>query len=132
MGDRANIAILQGDGSAVVLYTHSGGYQLPAMLHKAISRRVRWGDTQYLSRIIFDAMTDGCQGDETGFGITTKVWDNSYPIIVVDPDSGMIYTTKEQGGDMAVAIGNKISFDAFAALNEPTWETFKKAEAVSA
>ena len=127
MGDRANIAVLQGNGDgAVVLYTHSGGYALPEMLHTAISRRVRWDDTQYLTRIIFDAMTDGCQGDETGFGITTKVWDNSYPIIVVDPAKQSIYTVAEPAfrADNYEPEGQTFTFDAYAQTEKPNWESF--------
>jgi hypothetical protein len=125
MGDRANIAVLQGDGSAVVLYTHSGGWNLPEKLHEAINRRARWDDTQYLSRIIFDAMSDGCQGEETGFGITTKVWDNGHPILVVDPDNGNIYTTHEKDLEFKTPLGQTLTFDAFAALRNPSWEAFK-------
>lgn len=124
MGDRANIAIKQSNtDECVILYTHSSGYRLPAMLHEAISRRVRWDDEQYLSRIIFDAMTDQCQGDETGFGITTRVWDNSYPILVVDPNKQTIYTSENQPS-FEVAKGQTFSFTEFAALESPTWESF--------
>lgn len=124
MGDRANIAVLQGDGSAVVLYTHSGGYNLPEKLHTAIGRRARWNNTQYLSRIIFDSMSESCQGEETGFGITTKVWDNSYPILTVDPEKNVIYTADEKDSAFGKPLGQVFTFESFVALESPTWESF--------
>jgi hypothetical protein len=33
---------------------------------------VRWDDDAYLARIMFDQMTLGDHGEETGFGITTS------------------------------------------------------------
>ena len=89
MGDRANCIVHQNtfseDRPPVWLYTHWGGHDLLAAVQKAIQRRQRWDDEAYLTRIIFDTMTAGRQGDEIGFGISTAVCDNSYDYIVVDP-----------------------------------------------
>jgi len=87
MGDRANVMVVQdwGNTDPVYLYSHWGGSVLPLDVQKALARRVRWGDGSYLTRIIFDQMTDGVQGEETGFGIATYRPDNEYPIIKVDP-----------------------------------------------
>ena len=91
MGDRANIVVVNhrhgSEGQKpplVYLYTHWSGSELPEILRLALSRNLRWDDEQYLARIIFDQMTAGSQGEETGFGISAALRDNSYPLLVVD------------------------------------------------
>lgn len=92
MGDRANVFVVNEwweDNNpkhvGVYLYTHWEGSVLPITLRKALQRgKPRWADMQYLTRIIFDTMTEGKQGEETGFGISAVIGDNSYPILVVD------------------------------------------------
>ena len=80
MGDRGNIHIKD---SGVYLYSHWGGYDLPFTLQKALLKKWRWDDHPYLTRIIFDVMTGGVVGKETGFGISTEICDNEYPILTV-------------------------------------------------
>jgi hypothetical protein len=99
MGDRANVAVVQDDGKALVyLYTHWGGSELAADVQKALAKNWRWDDGAYLTRIIFDTMTDGSHGQETGFGIATSRCDNEHSIIVVDPSKqrvGFAFEDKE-------------------------------------
>lgn len=91
MGDRANVAVVQDDGKALVyLYTHWGGCELAADVQKALAKKWRWDDGSYLTRIIFDTMTDGSHGQETGFGIATYRPDNEHSIVVVDPNTQRI------------------------------------------
>ena len=89
MGDRANCIVMQNafneDHPPVWLYTHWGGYNLPQAVQKAMQRKERWDDPAYLTRIIFDVMTEGQHGGETGFGISTSMCDNEHDLIVVDP-----------------------------------------------
>jgi hypothetical protein len=87
MGDRANVAVVQYGKSdeMVYLYSHWGGSELPFTVQKALAKRWRWDDGAYLTRIIFDVMTDGQHGTETSFGISTSRQGNEYSIIVVDP-----------------------------------------------
>ena len=85
MGDRANIIVKAG-GEQVCLYTHWGGSELPQTLLTALSRKVRWDDFQYLTRIIFCEMLDDLEG-ETGFGITNRVYDDEYGPLTVDVDN---------------------------------------------
>lgn len=85
MGDRAMVLVQKdADDNGVYLYTHSWGRMLPVLLQNALRRRVRWDDTAYLTRIIFDAMTDGEQGGELGFGISTFPTECSDRILVVN------------------------------------------------
>lgn len=90
MGDRANVAVVQHDGSRVYLYTHWGGYGLPVTVREALATdrgRGRWADEAYLARIIFCQMLGDPEEltGETGFGISTHICDNDgYMVIVVD------------------------------------------------
>jgi hypothetical protein len=80
MGERGNIEI---DG--VWLYTHWTGHKLKAILKSALIRgKGRWVDTPYLTRIIFCEMVKGDEMGLTGFGISSKLTDNNYPVLVVD------------------------------------------------
>jgi hypothetical protein len=66
MGDRGQVKI-----GKVYLYTHWGAYNLINALQIAIGKKWRWGDEEYLTRIIFEEMVGDEKGTETGFGIGT-------------------------------------------------------------
>jgi hypothetical protein len=74
--------------SGVFLYTHWGSGSIVEDVRAALASpagRGRWNDEEYLARIIFDVMTDGQHGEETGFGIGTQSHgDLDFPPIVVD------------------------------------------------
>ena len=87
MGDRANIVVDGQYTDPVFLYTHWRGYAVPGILQAALDRgRGRWGDTSYLTRIIFcDLIGDDTEG-RTGFGISTRITDNEHPLLYVLDD----------------------------------------------
>jgi hypothetical protein len=85
MGERGNIVVRQYGGKHVFLYTHWNGYKLESILHAALAKKKRWDDEPYLTRIIFDQMTEGSHDEATGFGISTDYCDNSYPVLLVIP-----------------------------------------------
>lgn len=89
MGDRGNI-VVQSNNKRVYLYGHWSGTAMPGILKKALAKRWRWDDASYLTRIIFDVLTEGCHGEETGFGIGTEPPDNEHPLIVVDVDKQQV------------------------------------------
>lgn len=128
MGDRANIVVLQGrDLPPVVLYTHWTGYSLPETLQAALAKKWRWDDHAYLTRIIFDMMTEASHDEETGFGISTGLPDNSYPLLVVDPDKQEVRTqlAPAWGHEMGLLDGAALTTFTFAEyvnLDEATWE----------
>jgi hypothetical protein len=85
MGDRGNIAVQESADHRVYLYGHWSGYDMPEILRAALIRgNGRWNDPQYLARIIFAEMIKNDPGGTTGYGISARVHDNEYPIIVVD------------------------------------------------
>ena len=85
MGDRAQVVIKNEDEPPVYLYTHWNGTELPDTVRKALARKQRWTDIEYLARIIFCEMIKGNEAGETGFGIGTgEHGDNEHDLIVVD------------------------------------------------
>jgi hypothetical protein len=108
MGDRANVCIKDGS-EEVYLYTHWSGCELPAILRKAIRRRARWDDAQYLSRIVFCEMVRDAYDEETGFGISSTVGDGANRILDVDVDNATISERGEK---------RTWSFEEFANLDD--------------
>lgn len=108
MGDRGQILIKD---IGVYLYTHWSGCALKALLQDALAKRWRWNDEEYLARIIFDVMSDGSHGEETGFGIgTTEHNDLNNPLLVVDCKKQVVSEIGEEG------INKSWSFEEFLKL----------------
>ena len=102
MGDRGNIffvdqAIDRDTWGGVYLYSHWAGSDLPFLLQRALDRgRDRWGDSQYFARILFcEMIRDDVEG-LTGFGISSKMWDNEHLVIRVN-DLDQIVSFHEAG-----------------------------------
>jgi len=112
----------------VVLYTHWTGHSLPETLRVALAKKWRWNDHAYLTRIIFDTMTAGQHDEETGFGISTGLPDNSYALLVVDPDNRRVLVRAapdwqaEDHGLLNGKILAQFMFEDYIALDEATWE----------
>lgn len=120
MGDRANIKIKQATGD-VWFYTHWSGHRLPEILRTALARRVRWGDSPYLARIIFCEMI---KGGEAGFGISTTVQDNEYPVLVCDTNTMTVFIETESGND-DLEYPTRFGFQDYASQSEASWGIFK-------
>lgn len=97
MGDRGNIVVRQGETNRddVWFYTHWAGSDLQEVVQKALAKNKRWNDSSYLARIIFDTLTEGQQGEETGFGIAASIGDNSHDIVVVDCPNQSVFVIAE-------------------------------------
>lgn len=96
MGSRSNLAVDFGNDEAgkpqrVYLYSHWDGEDIAVHLRDAAKEGRRLDDPQYFARILFDKMVGKRQGEETGYGISPVVCDNSYRILVADCDSGVIF-----------------------------------------
>jgi hypothetical protein len=92
MGDRGNIKVYQdaaGKKDAIYLYTHWDGSEIEDVVSKVLSRRVRWYDGPYLTRMLFCKLVEGDEGGETGFGISTSLGDNEHDIIGINPEKEM-------------------------------------------
>lgn len=123
MGDRANCIVNQAypgeneEKAPVYLYTHWGGDELPGVVQKALQREQRWDDPPYLTRIIFGTMTGGEHGNETGYGISTYLCDNEYPLIIVDPQKAEVRFENEEDRKVLARYG----FQEYCALEAPTY-----------
>lgn len=81
MGDRGQVLIKD---NGVYLYTHWSATELTGQVAMALAKQWRWDDPDYLTRIIFDAMTENSHGRETGNGIGTKQAGDIWRLITVD------------------------------------------------
>lgn len=135
VGSRANIAVRFGsdvaDKEAVFLYTHWNGYMLPGVLASALDSneaRARWNDPPYLARIVFEHMIRGASDFETGFGISTRIGDNEYPLLVLY--TGNVYALSEEEynarGFERLLDYPWVSFEEFCTLR-PSWEQIDQA-----
>jgi len=114
MGDRGNIVVRSAPKQEVFLYTHWRGTSVPLIVQTALKRRQRWSDAAYLARILFDALTEGSHGEETGFGISTHRCDYEHDDVVVDVAKQTVaYRNPENG-----AVTKTHSFEDFCALSD--------------
>jgi hypothetical protein len=127
MGDCGNIVVQEDKDHRVYLYTHWSGSEMPETLRSALVRgKERWSDPQYLARIIFCEMVHSDNG-LTGFGITSRVHDNSHPLVVVDCEKQEIRLEPEPDGSHAPGKPKAWTFAAYAALPEAGWGTLDEA-----
>ena len=119
MGDRANI-VMQSKAGRIYFYTHWNGYDLPSIAQSGLKRgEGRWNDPAYLGRILFSEMIQNDVLDETGYGISLSICDNSYPLLVIDTDSGQVRIEDGPGisSSTKCAVGKTFTFKDFCALN---------------
>lgn len=124
MGDRANLVLNQENGGKIYLYTHWAGSRLPQTLKNGLLRgKSRWTDEPYLSRILFNELTLGQERSTTGFGLSTYLTDNEYPLLVVDIKPQLIHLQTEEGK----AVSPVRSFEDYCGLdlNDNPWEVLK-------
>ncbi|MBA7623560.1 hypothetical protein ES703_30957 [subsurface metagenome] len=108
MGDRGQVLMVD---EKVYLYTHWNATELAETVRRALARRQRWSDSEYLARIIFCEMVGDDVKGETGFGIGTgrhgDIWrevsvDCEKQIVTIkDRDESKEYTFEKfiQGGE---------------------------------
>lgn len=70
--------------SGVYLYQHMDGYNLPIEIANALLLKERWDDEEYLTRIVFDTMTDQSNAQTTGYGIGTEEHGDIEYLVVLD------------------------------------------------
>ena len=97
MGERAQIEVIDEDGK-VVLYSHWLGRDVVKVVKNALSRRQRWDDSAYLTRIIFSEMI-----------LFTARYDPAKVYEILKDETGYGISAGDCGGDdvVTVDIGNK-------------------------
>ena len=102
MGDRAQVLVKD---TGVYLYTHWDSHKLQETVTRAIAKKWRWDDPEYLTRIIFDEMVKGYHGEETGYGISTSKHSDINLLITVNCE------------EQSVNVGDRVEF-SFRELKE--------------
>jgi len=77
MGDRGQVKFIftsygkkkDKDKECVYFYTHWSASELEDTVRRALARRQRWDDDEYLARIIFSEMIKDEVDEEAGYGI---------------------------------------------------------------
>jgi len=112
MSTRAQICV-EDDHSKVYLYQHWDGDEIGESLQNALKKKWRWNDTPYLTRIIFDAMTETSHGEETGYGIASTPFGRVAYQLIVDTDNQTV-TNKNK----------RLTFREFCELNKADLQEF--------
>jgi len=96
----------------VYLYSHNTANELVSVVSDVLSRKVRWDDPDYLSRMIFCRMVPKNKWDnELGFGIGTQLYRDVNMLISLDT----VHQTIRISSAFETYITNSItmSFDDF-------------------
>lgn len=136
MGDRSNIVVKQFDGTRVWLYGHWMGEDSINVVRSVLARRERWGDAAYLARMLFNEMTKDDATGSTGYGISTYMEDNEYPVIVLDPETQTVVLEHAVYGSLELdEMAPAVSFEQFMMCgpeNNPTFADVAADMALSA
>ena len=100
MGDRSNIVVVQPDNSRIWLYGHWMGDDNYRVAGQVLQTGSRNFDHFYLARMLFEKMIEGAYNKETGFGISTTMCDNEYPIVVIDPQKQTVHLEEYIWGEL--------------------------------
>jgi hypothetical protein len=124
MGDRSNIVVKQYDGSRVWLYGHWMGEDSINVVRDTLAQKERWSDAPYLTRMLFSRMTQDNVGS-TGYGISTYMCDNEYPVIVLDPESQTVSLEDAPFGEEMKRITPSVPFSQFIACGTEESPSFE-------
>lgn len=81
MGSRGQVYMRD---TGVYLYTHWSADELVEKVRAALSKRWRWDDPEYLTRIVFCQMVRAVEDLETGYGIGTHLHDDIWRLVELD------------------------------------------------
>lgn len=85
MGDRGQVRLVSEGQPDIYLYTHWGATELPTDVGRALRRgSSRWGDDEYLNRIIFSELIQNSVLAETGYGIGTALHGDVWRVVEVN------------------------------------------------
>ena len=104
MGDRGQVRFIDDEGHSVWFYTHWGADRLIVDVAKALHEgKSRWGDPEYLARIIFCEMVGGDRGT-TGFGIGHSEHGDVWQVVTVDARNRTVSVRSPEMTDVAFAM----------------------------
>ena len=94
----------------IYLYQHMDGSYLAETVQTALSKKWRWDDPEYLTRIIFCEMIKGQEDKETGYGIGTEQHGDIEYLVTVDTEKQTVIIQSGYGKLMEIFKG---SFEDF-------------------
>lgn len=128
MGDRGNIFLVQSPLDrrtesvpmvGIYVYSHWGGTYLPERLREALLfAESRWGDYQYLNRIIISQVFMDSHNSTTGAGISLNLCDNEHDIIICDVFKEEVSFAKRGDETNPSNWFNTLSFGEYTSLEE--------------
>lgn len=124
MGDRANVYLVDSDVEhGMYVYTHWSGSELPEMVREALEKAEhRWGDAQYAARIFVSQFFSDIHEEETGGGLSTVMWDNQHPLIVVHLPLRRVYLAQVGEERSPVPDNFGYTFENFVGLKHAEWD----------
>lgn len=85
MGDRGQVRLKSRSLPDLYFYSHWGATDLPWVVAQGLERgKSRWGDDEYLNRIIFSEIIKNDVLGETGFGIGTILHGDVWKVVEID------------------------------------------------
>jgi len=81
MGARTQVFIKD---TGVYLYSHWGSGNILKTVKKALARKQRWSDPEYLARIVFETMIGNNSGSAVGFGVGTTMHSDIDNLVTID------------------------------------------------
>ncbi len=113
MGCRGQVKIVSDCANEhdVYLYTHWQADVLPDTVKAALTKKWRWDEACYLTRIIFDEMVGiKGHGQETGFGIDTAQHNDIECLVTVDCENQTVEIDRSMHGGKKES---PVSFEEF-------------------
>ena len=113
----------------VVLYTHWGAREMEDDLRDVLSRKLRWNDPSYLSRMIFSRMIRNDIDGELNYGILTDNVGDAEVEIVVDCNRQEVIVKGWDEND-TYTFDDFINPDEIETLKQPLIDVEKVNEAI--
>jgi hypothetical protein len=105
MGTSSQVCLETEDGP-LYFYKHYDGRRVMVDVQKALSMKLRWDDSHYLARIIFEQMISENTDKECGYGIGLREMPNISLLVIVDCERKEVTVKKN-------TLKFKMSFDQY-------------------
>ena len=120
MGDRGNIKIVGEYGEPIYFYTHWRASELLQIVAEGLNKgRERWGDEDYLNRIIFQTLLGGDESN-ISFGISTREAGDSWRMVEVNHKDETVFVGERVYGEDFESwweFEDAVSFEDFITMN---------------
>jgi hypothetical protein len=105
---------VKGPFGSIFLYTHDDVHKLVDVVSNILSKRIRWDDPDYLSRILFCKLIPVDKfHTETGYGIGVQAYDDVRMIITVDTVNLRVRISEYDSVGGVICRGLHYSFEEF-------------------